>query len=119
MSTTPQTCVAVRDDEALLQACGALVVNSDVSAFEREPSTRPRRIAWDLSRVSDIDARGVGVLADAARRAGERGVRVTVRAASAVVHRLATLARLDTVIAGDWHLRRGDEQVCGGSALSG
>jgi ABC-type transporter Mla MlaB component len=62
--------------------------------------------------VSDIDARGVGALADAARKARDRGVQVSVTAASAVVHRLATLAKLDTVIPGDWNTRRSAEPGC-------
>lgn len=112
MSATSHTCVAVRNGEALLQACGALVVNSDFSASALEPAVGSRRIAWDLSLVSDIDARGLGALADAARRARDRGLRVSVRAASAVVHRLAALAKLDTVIAGDWHARGSGEPIC-------
>jgi len=105
MGPEPHTCVAVRDDEALMQTCGALVLNNDSSAFLLEPGVSPRRIAWDLSLVSDIDAGGLGALAEAARRARDRGVQVSVRAASAVVHRLAALAKLDTVIPGDWHAR--------------
>jgi anti-anti-sigma factor len=107
MGWKPHTCVAVRDDEALMQTCGALVLNSESSNWLLEPGVGPRRITWDLSRVSDIDARGLGVLADAARRARDRGVHLSVLAASAVVHRLAALAKLDTVIPGDWNARGG------------
>jgi ABC-type transporter Mla MlaB component len=107
MDPKPHTCVAVRNDEALMQPCGALVLPNDSSAFLIEPTAGVGRIVWDLSHVSDIDARGLGALADAARRARDRGVRVSVRAASAVVHRLAALAKLDKAIPGDWLARRG------------
>jgi ABC-type transporter Mla MlaB component len=106
MTPKPRTCVAVRKDEALVQPCGALVLTNDPSAVLAEPTVGLRRIVWDLSLVSDIDARGLGALADAARRGHDRGVRVSVRAASAVVHRLAALAKLDKAITGDWHVRR-------------
>jgi ABC-type transporter Mla MlaB component len=135
MSATPHTCVAVRDDEALLQACGALVLSREVSASTLAQMLEPRRhvgpvvpsrpaheehetaseregIAWDLSLVTDMDARGLGALAEAARKARDRGVRVSVRAASAVVHRLAALAKLDTVIPGDWSARGTGEPIC-------
>lgn len=114
MGPKPRTCVAVQDDDAVIQACGALVLNNDVGAFPLAPAVGPRGIVWDLSLVSDIDARGLGTLADAARRARDLGIRVSVRAASAVVHRLAAVAKLDTVIPGDWHARVSRVPVCAG-----
>ena len=91
--------------EAVIQPCGAVVLHgaADDQPFDAPDGTA--RVAWDLSLVSDIDARGLGALADAARRARARGVQVSIRAASIVVHRLAALARLDTVIPGAWHAR--------------
>lgn len=106
-----RACLTVRPDDAVVQTCGSLALVTDVSAPLALPAGF-RRVAWDLSRVSDIDARGVGALADAARRASIRGIHVSVRAASAVVHRLASLAGLDSVIPGDWHVRVGEPAAC-------
>lgn len=102
-----RACLNVRQEEVVVQTCGSLALATGVGALLALPAGF-RRVAWDLSRVSDIDARGVGALADAARRAGIRGIDVSVRAASAVVHRLASLAGLDSVISGDWHERAGE-----------
>lgn len=112
MAAPTRTCIAVRDEEAVLQACGALVMSSEFSTSALETTAGSRGITWDLSRISDIDARGVGALADAARRARDRGARVSIGAASAVVHRLAALAKLDTVIPGDWHVRGSADATC-------
>jgi anti-anti-sigma factor len=112
MGQTSHACVAADGEEAVVRACGPLVLNGDRVSQAFEPAVGSRQIAWDLSRVTEIDAHGLGVLADAARKARERGVRVSVRAASAFVHRLASVARLDTVIPGDWHARASEAPPC-------
>ena len=59
-------------------------------------------VALDLSCVTDVDARGVGVLAALGRRALHQQIRLSVVGASRVTQRLARLTGLDGAIAGHW-----------------
>jgi anti-anti-sigma factor len=97
---------SIRDAQRLvLRACGRLVLGHGAD----EPLWRSRldeaaapAVALDLSCVNDIDARGLGVLADLARRAAERGTTLSVVAASGVVQRLGRVTRLDLALRGAW-----------------
>jgi ABC-type transporter Mla MlaB component len=94
----------------VLRACGRLVLGHGA----HEPVWAPHldldtasRAALDLSCVKDVDARGIGVLADLAARAVQRGVTVSVIAASGVVQRLAEMTRVDRALPGNWNQRTG------------
>jgi ABC-type transporter Mla MlaB component len=91
----------------VVRACGRLVLGHGAhdpfwASHMDEPSATD--VALDLSCVNDVDARGLGVLADLARR---RGTRLSVLAASRVVQRLGEMTRLDRALPGDWHERIG------------
>lgn len=62
------------------------------------PASGGRRVIVDLSRVSFIDAAGVGVLAGAAALATARGGSLRLAAASRQVRRVLTLTGLDRSI---------------------
>jgi anti-anti-sigma factor len=64
-------------------------------------------VALDLSCVSDLDARGLGVLATFVRRAQQRGTTVSLLAASRVVQRLGEMTGLDRALHGAWNERTG------------
>ena len=64
-------------------------------------------VALDLSCVSDLDARGLGVLATLVRRARQRGTTVSLIAASHVVQRLGEMAGLNGTLHGGWNERTG------------
>jgi anti-anti-sigma factor len=107
---------SIRDAKRIImRACGALTSGHGAdealwtSQLERAEG---REVALDLSCVSDLDAHGIGVLADLGRRAVQRGVRLSVVAASAVSERLARLTRLDRALPGDWHQRSGKAHAC-------
>src|SRR3954464_9182548 len=74
----------------VLRACGRLVLGHGAdeplwaSQLDQYAATD---VALDLSCVSGLDARGLGVLATVVRRAGQHGTTVTVLAASRVVQR--------------------------------
>jgi ABC-type transporter Mla MlaB component len=107
-----RACKGVASDGLLLQACGSLALRSSELADFLAGAPGDERLTWDLSLVSDIDAGGLGALAEAARRATARGVTVTMRAASARVHRLAGLAGLDVAIPGAWSDRSVPDSGC-------
>lgn len=94
----------------VVRACGRLVVghgaHEPLWASQLDQSA-PTDVALDLSCVSDLDARGLGVLATLVRRARQRGTTVTVIAASRVVQRLGEMAGLDRALHGAWHARTG------------
>jgi ABC-type transporter Mla MlaB component len=52
----------------------------------------------DLGEVTEIDARGLGMLADLTRRTRAQGGKVAVVSASPRVHRLLHLTRLDALL---------------------
>jgi anti-anti-sigma factor len=107
-----RTCVEQRGGEVVVQACGSLSLHSSAGASPLDVAADAGRVAWDLSLVTDVDAAGVGALADAARRANDCGGSVYIHAASPVVHRLAALARIDTMIPGAWEKRVAEGPLC-------
>jgi anti-anti-sigma factor len=107
-----RTCVQQRQDELVVQACGSLSLHSSDGQSPLDVVADAYRVAWDLSLVTDLDAAGVGALAGAVRRANERGGSVYIRAASPVVHRLAALARIDTMVPGAWGTRVAENPLC-------
>lgn len=103
--------MSVRQGQRMVvRACGRLVLghgaNELLWASHLDPATATD-VALDLSCVDDVDARGIGVLADLARRALQRGMAVTVLAASGVVQRLGEMTRLDRALPGTWNERIG------------
>jgi anti-anti-sigma factor len=92
------------------RACGRLVLGHGAhealwaSHLDQDTATD---VALDLSCVKDVDAKGLGVLAELSRRARHRGTTLSVIAASPVVQRLGEMARLDRVLPGAWHERIG------------
>jgi anti-anti-sigma factor len=107
-----RTCVEQRQDELVVQACGSLSLHSSDGQSPLDVDADVYRVAWDLSLVTDLDAAGVGALAGAVRRAKERGGSIYIRAASPVVHRLAALARIDTMVPGAWETRVAQRPLC-------
>lgn len=94
----------------VVRACGRLVLEHGADEaiwLSRLDQGSATDVALDLSSVNDIDARGLGVLAAFAKRALERGMRVSVIAASGVVERLAELTGLNLVLPGEWNERAG------------
>jgi ABC-type transporter Mla MlaB component len=101
-----------------VRACGRLVLGhgADESLWASQlDQYAATDVALDLSCVSDLDARGLGVLATVVRRAGQRGTTVSVLAASRVVQRLGELMGLDRALHGAWNERTG-VFGCGGRA---
>jgi anti-anti-sigma factor len=94
----------------VVRACGRLVLGHGAneplwaSQLDQAPTTE---VALDLSCVNDVDARGLGVIAELARRARRRGTTVSVIAASRVVQRLGELTHLDRALPGAWNERMG------------
>ena len=87
----------------VVRACGRLVLGHGAdeplwaSQLDQSAATE---VALDLSCVSDLDARGVGVLATLVRRARQSGTSVSVIAASRVVQRLTAMTGLGRVLPG-------------------
>ena len=108
--------VSLREAQRMLvRACGRLVLGHGAQEAVWAPyldQVRPTDVALDLSCVHDVDARGLGVLADLARRARQRGTTVSVIAASSVVQRLVKMTRLDRALPGAWN-ERGAALSCG------
>ena len=107
-----RTCVEQRKGELVVQACGSLSLHSSEGESPLDVGADVSRVAWDLSLVTDLDAAGVGALADAVRRAIERGGSVYIHAASPVAHRMAALARIDTLVPGPWEMRVAATPLC-------
>lgn len=61
-----------------------------------------RRVSIDLTGITELDARGVGVPAALAHRARQTGVALSVAGASRVARTVAALVRLDQVLVGTW-----------------
>jgi anti-anti-sigma factor len=92
----------------VVRACGRLVLGH--GAYEPLWASHVDQgtdVAIDLSCVNDVDAKGLGVLAELARRARQRGTAVSVIAASPVVQRLVEMTGLDRALPGAWHERIG------------
>jgi anti-anti-sigma factor len=102
----------------VVRACGRLVLGHGAdeplwaSQLDESAATD---VALDLSCVSELDARGLGVLATLVRRARQRGTTVSVIAASRVVQRLGEMTGLDRALHGAWSERTGVAR-CGASA---
>src|ERR1700752_1920777 len=84
--------ISIREAQRIVvRACGRLVLGHGAdeplwaSQLDQSAATV---VALDLSCVSDLDARGIGVVATLIRRARQRGTTVSVIAASRVVQRL-------------------------------
>lgn len=94
----------------VVRACGRLVLGHGAEEalwtahLDRATVTD---VAIDLSCVNDVDARGLGVLANLVRRARQRDLIVSVIAASRVVQRLGEMTHLDRALPGAWHERIG------------
>lgn len=94
----------VRSRDATILSCrGNLVMERGTSvlreAAERELSAG-KSLALDLAFVTQMDARGIGVLAEVYRAARNAGRRVVLVGASDRVTRLLRLTRLDKFIHG-------------------
>ena len=109
---TMRTCIDARTEEVVVLACGAFTPHPHEDRRLWDGLTAAGHLTLDLSLVTNLDAAGVGLLASAAERAMAGGASVSVRAASEIAHRLARLARLDTVVPGAWHERSTDAAVC-------
>jgi anti-anti-sigma factor len=97
---------AVREaTRVIVRACGRLTLGDGAEhALWRSQlgAARGGEVALDLSCVTQVDARGLGVLADLAGRALQQGIRLSVVGASRATQRLAQLSRLDQAIPGNW-----------------
>lgn len=94
----------------VVRACGRLVLGHGADAprwSAHLDQATVTDVALDLSCVNDVDARGVGLLAELVGDAHQRGRTVSVIAASWVVQRLGEMTRLDRVLPGTWHERIG------------
>jgi len=85
----------------VVRACGRLVLGHGAdeplwAAQLDQPAATD--VALDLSCVTDLDARGLGVLATLVQRARQRGAVLSVIAASRVVQRLVEMTRLDRAL---------------------
>jgi anti-anti-sigma factor len=92
----------VRSGSATILSCrGRLVAEHGAAALRtaarRELSTG-RLLALDLAPVTQLDARGVGILAEACDVARQRGARILLVGANARIRRLLRLTHLDTII---------------------
>ena len=97
-------------DRMVVRACGRLVLGHGAhrrlwaSHLGQGAATD---VALDLSCVNDVDAKGLGVLAELTRRARQRGRTLSVIAASRVVQRLGEMTLLERALPGAWHERIG------------
>ncbi len=101
--TTPFTAECTRQaDQVMLRVSGRLVDSrrdaTSWSACLRQLAAADVRV--DLGAVTEIDARGLGMLAELTRETRARGGRVAVVSASPRVRRLPTLTHLDSLIEG-------------------
>jgi anti-anti-sigma factor len=101
---TPQlTChghlVAGKEAEALLAALGHLL-SSDLT-----------RVIVNLQHVRKMDCAGLGVLADAARRARQMGKSLELTAVPAHVRRLLQITQLDSAFGASGPQSQGASQV--------
>lgn len=91
----------------LVRAFGRLSLGHGAFDGLWEPHIRRGcRISLDLTGVTEMDARGLGVLVELARRAQQDGIAISVAGASPAVSLLAAVVHLDQVLAGDWDTRR-------------
>ena len=92
----------VRSGSATIVSCrGRLVAGHGAAALRcaaRHELSAGRLLALDLAFVTQLDARGVGVLAEASDVAHQRGARILLVGANARIRRLLRLTHLDTII---------------------
>jgi anti-anti-sigma regulatory factor len=116
MSTAQFSLAAFREATRLvIRACGRLTLGHGAEETLWAPqlvAAGESEVALDLSCLTDVDARGLGVLADLGRRALQRGIKLSVLSASGVTRRLARLTRLDRAIPGNWRDARGHWRAC-------
>jgi anti-anti-sigma factor len=86
-------------DDVLLRMSGRMVDSTDSRTDWQSAMQRllAGRICIDLAGVTEMDARGLGTLADLAREARAHGSTVSVTSANPRVRRLLEVTRLDTV----------------------
>jgi anti-anti-sigma factor len=94
--------VTVRGGAATILSCrGRLVAEHGAAALRcaaRRELSAGRLLALDLACVTQLDARGVGILAEACDVARMRGARILLAGANARIRRLLRLTHLDTII---------------------
>lgn len=90
------------DDQLLLRFSGRLMLDPRVDTDWRACLERSTiaAIAVDLADVTEIDASGLGLLADLTQVTRQTGRRLAVVSASPRVRRLLSLTRLDAAIEG-------------------
>ena len=97
-STFTTACVKT-SDQVVVRVSGRLVAadrpRSWGACLERTPGID---VGIDLGSVTEMDASGLGLLADFAREARANGRRVAVVSASQRVRRLLKLTRLDALL---------------------
>ena len=97
-ATFTTACVKT-SDQVVVRVSGRLVAavrpRSWEACLERTPGTDVR---IDLGSVTEMDASGLGLLADFTREARAEGRRVAVVSASQRVRRLLTLTHLDALL---------------------
>jgi anti-anti-sigma factor len=90
--------------DVLLRVSGWMIDSADTapewSAALRHLSGR--RVRLDLTGVTYMDARGLGLLADLARNARTHGVTISVICANARVGRLLEMTRLSAAFQAQW-----------------
>ena len=59
--------------------------------------TRSREVVLDLSRVSAVDARGLGVMLELRKQAESKGMRFKLMNVTRVVSRILEITRLDSI----------------------
>ena len=100
-STFTTACVKT-PDQVVVRVSGRLVAadrpRTWAACLDRAPGSEVR---IDLSSVTEMDASGLGLLADFAREARADGRRVAVVSASRRVQRLLKLTRLDALLHDD------------------
>jgi ABC-type transporter Mla MlaB component len=91
----------------LVRAFGRLSLGHGASDGVWEPHIRRGcRISLDLTEVTELDARGLGVLVALARQAQQDGIAISVAGASPAVSSLAAVVHLDQVLGGNWGVGR-------------
>ncbi len=91
-------------DGVVVRACGRLSLGHGAADDLWEPLVRDARgVTLDLTGVTELDARGVGVLAALAARARQTGATLTIAGASRAASSVAQVVRLDQILPGAWN----------------
>jgi len=94
-----KTEVSRTENMALLRCTGRIVAGKEAEALERIALEQDApRLVLDLSSITSIDARGLGVLSSICRQARKEKVDFVLLNPSAAVLRLMSLMKLDTAI---------------------